>query len=297
MKSHILSQAVVAVTLLSSAQAQYYAVDPYFNGQYKVSELNLTLTLTKSVETPLLDLRDQNGGVAKPVQKTWENSYTDSAGKEIYEARTQITKTKYSNVELLNDLKNLGVIESVTGWSVVYLNDNTYMAEWDENYGQIDQDMDSIYGVYLKFKTKTGGFILKDVTEYLDFNPYGENDNSGMDGVEESLEDHVDAYNYLESNNYETQQYSYKETSSTFGIGTATVAISGEPFTLKGTSSLSITWEAPNQTYKDIPTVRGLIGAMNDGESTAVFDGTIAATFGVIGSFSSYQTAIELGNP
>ena len=292
MKPHALSQAIVAVALLSTAQAQYYAVDPYFNGQYKVSELNLVLTLTKSVETPLLDLKEENGVVVKPIQKTWENSYTDSTGKQIYEARTQITKTKYSNVELLNDLIKMGVIESVTGWSVVYLNDNTYMAEWDENYNQIDQDMDSIYGVYLKFKTKTG-FVLKDVTEYLEFNPYG--GYSEMD----DYADYVDAYNYLESNNYETQQYSYKETSSTFGIGTATVNINGDGLMLKGTSKVSITFDAPNQVYKDIPTVSGLIGYTysSDVDSNAVFDGTIAATFGVIGSFSSYQTAIELDNP
>lgn len=280
------------IALATGLQAQYYAIDPVFNGQYKVAELNLTLTLTKSTESYVLDLKDESGKVITPKEKTSYNEFTDSRG-DVFEYRTQILKTKYDNTALLNDLKKLDVIPDITGWSIVYLYDNTWLS-----YSIATQEMTEppspIYGVYLKKKQGTG-FILKDISEYLNFDPYGNGSSSADMGEGEEPQyynSYVDAYNYLESNNYETNVFSYRETSSTFGVG----EITAFDVNLKGSSTVSITWDPANQIYRDIPTIRGLIGGIgSDDEFDIVWDGTVTGSFVAFGNLKTYQDAIEAG--
>jgi hypothetical protein len=287
MKTFISTIAYVA--LATSIQAQYYAIDPLFNGQYKVAELNMTLALTKSTESYVLDLKDEYGKVIMPKEKTSSNSFTDSRG-DVFEYRTQITKAKYGNAELLKDLVSLEVIPEITGWSIVYLYDNTWLS-YSNDEAEMTEPVSGVYGVYLK-KKQGAGFVLKDVTEYLSFEPYGSSveEMAGIDS--EYYLNYVDGYNYTESNNYETNVFSYKETSSTFGVGEITAL----GFNLKGASTVSTTWDAANQIYKDVPTVKGLIGGVGyDDESDMVWDGSVSGSFATIGNLATYQSAIEAG--
>ena len=303
---------LLTIAFITSIQAQYYAEDPFFNGQFKVTECNLTLTLTKSIEVPMLVKKDETGKAVEPTEKTFWNEFTDSSGKIIYQEKSQITKSKYGNVELLNDLKNQGVISSITGWSLVYLSDNSFMSYYDESwYNENSIIPEPIYGVYLKRKTSTG-FILKNVSEYiyLGNSPIvpppsiiepppsiytfsGYSDSPGMIG-------YVDAYNYVESNNYETQIYSYKENSTTLeSIAISISLIDGEPFYLSGLGSTTSVWDAPNQSYKNTLSATGLIGhasSLTDGETnTYIMDGTAATAFAAFGNASTYQDAIDTG--
>lgn len=279
MKTFISTLTFIAVT--TSLQAQYYAIDSVFNGQYKAAELNLTLTLTKSTEIYVLDLKDDLGKVITPKVKTSYNEFTDSRG-DVFEYRTQIAKAKYGNAELLKDMVSLEVIPEVTGWSIVYLYDNTWLS-YSNAAEEMIEPPSGVYGVYLKKKQGTG-FILKDISDYVSFYPYGGSMDAGAD--------YVDAYNYLESNNYETNVFSYKETSSTFGVG----EITAFDVNLKGSSTVSITWDPANQIYKDIPTIKGLIGGIgSDDEFDIVWDGTVTGSFVAIGNLSTYQAAIEAG--
>jgi hypothetical protein len=279
MKTLISTLTFIAVA--TSLQAQYYAIDSVFNGQYKAAELNLTLTLTKSTEIYVLDLKDDFGKVITPKEKTSYNEFTDSRG-DVFEYRTQIAKAKYGNAELLKDMVSLEVIPEVTGWSIVYLYDNTWLS-YSIATEEITEPPSGVYGVYLKKKQGTG-FILKDISDYVSFYPYGDSMDAGAD--------FVDAYNYVESNNYETNVFSYKETSSTFGVGELTAF----DMNLKGASTVSTTWDATNQIYKDVPTVKGLIGGVGyDDESDMVWDGTVSGSFATIGNLATYQSAIESG--
>jgi hypothetical protein len=305
------------MAFITSIQAQYYAEDPYFNGQFKVTEYNLTVTLTKSFEVPLLDKKDETGKTILPAEKTFSNSFTDSSGKEIYQSKKQINKSKYGNVELLNDLKNQGVISSITGWSLVYLSDNSFMSYYDESwYNANPITPEPIYGVYLKRKTSTG-FVLKNVSEYLHLgnspvnppptvdpppmtlnpspfivSPFSYSSNSGMAG-------YVDAYNYIESNNYETQIYTYKENSTTLEPISISISLSGGmPFYLSGLGSTTSVWDGPNQSYKNTLSATGLIGYGYNGEgegNTYIMDGTAATAFAAFGNASTYQDAIDTG--
>jgi hypothetical protein len=283
MKTFISTLTFIAVA--TSLQAQYYAIDSVFNGQYKATELNLTLTLTKSTEIYVLDLKDELGKVITPKEKTSSNYFTDSRG-DVFEYRTQITKTKYGNAELLKDMVSLEVIPEVTGWSIVYLYDNTWLS-YSIATEEMTEPPSGVYGVYLKKKQGTG-FILKDISDYVSFYPYGDSMDAGAD--------YVDAYNYLESNNYETNVFSYKETSSTFGVGGIAFSAPDVDVNLKGSSTVSITWDPANQIYKDIPTIKGLIGGIgSDDEFDIVWDGTVTGSFVAIGNLSTYQAAIEAG--
>ena len=283
MKTFISTLTFIAVA--TSLQAQYYAIDSVFNGQYKAAELNLTLTLTKSTEIYVLDLKNDLGKVIIPQEKTSYNEFTDSRG-DVYEYRTQILKTKYDNTALLNDLKKLDVIPDITGWSIVYLYDNTWLS-YSNAAEEMIEPPSGVYGVYLKKKQGTG-FILKDISDYVSFYPYGDSMDAGAD--------YVDAYNYLESNNYETNVFSYKETSSTFGVGGIAFSTLDGDVNLKGSSTVSITWDPANQIYKDIPTIKGLIGGIgSDDEFDIVWDGTVTGSFVAIGNLSTYQAAIEAG--
>ena len=300
------SIAIIATSVFhSKAHAQVFAVDPYFSGNFKVTEMNLTVTLVKTSEVPLLDLKDENGFVIKPVSKTFENQFTDSTGKEVYEGKQGMVKNKYSNLEILNDLKKMEIIDSVTGWSVVFLYDNTDMGYYNQNT-EIEIP-DSVDGVYLKRKT-TSGYILKDVSEYVDFSPYDDSDDGNG---EESGENYVTAFNYLESNNYETEQYSYKEASSTIGIGSFSLNIEGNTKYLPGACSNTITWDSLNQIYKISPTIRGLMTAFeesvkidydNDGNADdsysimASLDGSVSASFVSTGDLKLVLDAIDYGN-
>jgi hypothetical protein len=177
---------------------------------------------------------------------------------------------------------SLEVIPEVTGWSIVYLYDNTWLS-YSIATEEITEPPSGVYGVYLKKKQGTG-FILKDISDYVSFYPYGDSMDAGAD--------FVDAYNYVESNNYETNVFSYKETSSTFGVGELTAF----DMNLKGASTVSTTWDATNQIYKDVPTVKGLIGGVGyDDESDMVWDGTVSGSFATIGNLATYQSAIESG--
>jgi hypothetical protein len=273
------------IALATSLHAQYYAIDSVFNGQYKAAELNLTLTLTKSTEIYVLDLKDELGKVITPKEKTSYNEFTDSRG-DVYEYRTQIAKAKYGNAELLKDMVSLEVIPEVTGWSIVYLYDNTWLS-YSNDEEEMTEPVSGVYGVYLKKKQGTG-FVLKDVSEYLSLEPYG----SSIETEAGYYLSYVDAYNYVESNNYETNVFSYKETSSTFGGGELTAF----DMNLKGASTVSTTWDATNQIYKDVPTVKGLIGGVGyDDEYDMVWDGTVSGSFATIGNLATYQSAIESG--
>jgi hypothetical protein len=271
------------IALATSLHAQYYAIDSVFNGQYKAAELNLTLTLTKSTEIYVLDLKDDSGKVYTPKEKTSSNEFTDSRG-DVYEYRTQIAKAKYGNAELLKDMVSLEVIPEVTGWSIVYLYDNTWLS-YSIAAEEMMEPPNGVYGVYLKKKQGTG-FVLKDISGYLNFYPYGGDIDAGAD--------YVDAYNYLESNNYESNVFSYKETSSTFGVGE--LELPEFNVNLKGAGTVSITWDPANQIYKEIPTIKGLIGGIgSDDEFDIVWDGTVTGSFVAIGNLSTYQAAIEAG--
>ena len=285
MKTFISTLTFIAVA--TSLQAQYYAIDSVFNGQYKAAELNLTLTLTKSTESYVLDLKDEFGKVITPKEKTSYNEFTDSRG-DVFEYRTQIAKARYDNTALLNDLKKLDVIQDITGWSIVYLYDNTWLS-YSNAAEEMIEPPSGVYGVYLKKKQGTG-FILKDISDYVSFYPYGDSMDAGAD--------YVDAYNYLESNNYETNVFSYKETSSTFGVGGIAFSAPDVDVNLKGSSTVSITWDPANQIYKDIPTIKGLIGGIgSDDEFDIVWDGTVTGSFVAIGNLSTYQAAIEADDP
>lgn len=276
------------IAVATSLQAQYYAIDSVFNGQFKAAELNLTLTLTKSTEIYVLDLKDERGKVITPKEKTSSNNFTDSRG-DVFEYRTQIAKTKYGNAELLNDMVTLTVIPEVTGWSIVYLYDNTWLS-YSNAAEEMIEPPSGVYGVYLKKKQGTG-FILKNISDYVSFYPYG-----GDNAMPDMGADFVDAYNYQESNNYETNVFSYKETSSTFGVGRFKFSAPEGGVNLIGSSSVSTTWDPTNQIYKDIPTIKGLIGGIeSDDESDVVWDGTVTGSFVAIGNLSTYQAAIEAG--
>jgi len=300
------SIAIIATSVFhSQAHAQVFAVDPYFSGNFKATEMNLTVTLVKTSQVPLLDRKDENGVVLTPVSKTFENSFTDSTGKEVYEYKEGIVKKKYSNLEILNDLKKIEIIDSVTGWSVVFLYDNTDMGYYNQNTEiEIPESVD---GVYLKRKTASG-YILKDVSEYVDFSPY---DDSYDGNGEESGENYVTAFNYLESNNYETEQYSYKETSSTIGIGSFSLNIEGNAGYFPCACSNTITWDSLNQIYKISPTIRGLMTTFeesvdidydNDGNADASYpkwaslDGSVSASFVSTGDLKLVLDAIDYGN-
>ena len=278
----------IALGITPSVHAEYFAKDPHSLGIAKVSEENLTLTLTKSISTPALDLKDETGKVVSPKELTDSNWYTDTSGNEIYEEKTTLVKTKYSNAEFIKDLKALEVITDVAGWSVVFLQDNDYMRQYTETYDETF-DFSPIYGVYLKKKSGTT-FVLKDVSEYLSYEPYGY--ESGPDYY---LHSFVEAYNYLESNNYDNiaaPVHSYKETSSSFGKGSVTLFPMSDNIGLNGICTTSNTWDSANEHYKETTTINNLIGLANGENGSVVYDGTVSATFAAFGPTATYRTWI-----
>ena len=276
----------LALGITPSVHAEYFAQDPHSLGIARVSEENLTLTLTKSVSTPALDLKDETGKVVSPKELTDSNSYTDASGKEIYEEKTTLVKTKYSNAEFIKDLKDLEVITDVAGWSVVFLQDNDYMRQFTETYDETIE-FTPIYGVYLKKKSGTT-FVLKDVSEYLSYEPY----SYESDGSDQYFASFVEAYNYLESNNYDTAVHSYKETSSSFGKGGVTLFPMGDNIQLNGICTTSNTWDSANEHYKETTTINNLIGVAYGEDGSVVYDGTVSATFAAFGQTTTYRNWI-----
>lgn len=89
-----------------AAESDYFAQSP----------VSLGLTLSQAV--PGLQPRDAAGKVITGA-KVFSNSYTDSRGNRIAEIGSTALRTRYSNREFLNDLKNRGVISTISGYTIV----------------------------------------------------------------------------------------------------------------------------------------------------------------------------------
>ncbi len=93
---------------------------------------NVTLTLTESVETPTLIAKDDNGNAltgssaGKASYNTYKKETYDRSGNlvkrlEATEYGQSIVKRRISNREILLDLVSDGIISTITGYSIVYI--------------------------------------------------------------------------------------------------------------------------------------------------------------------------------
>ena len=263
-----------------------------------IVEQKLTLALTKSKSTAALAEKDELGAATKNTAKVFSNYYADAKGVEINEGIATITKTKYSNVELLRDIlkymKGMGSnpnMKSIVGWSLVRLENS-------------DQGVD---GFYIKRKIWKTIQLIK-VNEFMAY---------------DSTDEPISAINAKYTYNPKTDKTSISDTSSSFGPATiqlnppteANQAVdSSSPIWLQGILNANETWDPATSIYKPSFTLTQIIGSYaqwtvlpgqiyadidfsaSDAESV-VIDGTLTGTFSSVIAANVYEKGIENGHP
>lgn len=108
-------------------------------GQIAGSVSNVTLSLTGSFTMPGTVQKDENGKVVKggpPVFiNYWEIYKNGRLMEDVGEYVSKIQTAKYSNKEFLEDMVRLGVISSISGWSIKMVQANgAYSDEFGRSF-------------------------------------------------------------------------------------------------------------------------------------------------------------------
>lgn len=92
----------------------------------------VTFALTETYEAPALAPKDEEGKVIKGEDPVWENEYSvetykgEDLVKDVYtyEYGSKMLTYKISNKEILTDLMNEGVIDSIAGYSISFVSED-----------------------------------------------------------------------------------------------------------------------------------------------------------------------------